>query len=87
MALADFNADGTLDVLLGNYRGQLSQIFLNRGNGAFEEIAGAAGDHFAKAEKNDPSKVPPPGSFSPPGGNVLESEPHAATTATHSSAR
>ncbi len=35
VGLGDLNSDGQLDIVLGNYAGQLSQVFLNTGSGQF----------------------------------------------------
>ncbi len=41
-AWADIDNDGLLDLFVGNERGP-SHLFLNKGNGTFEDISGAAG--------------------------------------------
>jgi hypothetical protein len=40
---ADFDNDGNADILLTNRHGSLNKLFRNRGDGTFEEVAGAAG--------------------------------------------
>ena len=40
VAVADVNADGLVDILIGNEL-QINQLLLNKGNGLFEEVIGA----------------------------------------------